>query len=418
MDRSLYQLVANPPNYLIGNRPQVDKYFSPDYPELKLDQVLDYKEDPTTKSVTGKVRVQDDPRVKRSPTGKVEIAFTARGDQGPVILFLHGVPTNRRQYYPIMERLSSFARCIAIDMLGMGDSQVNRDWVVKNNSKKGENWRFRTWLWEYDVEYIHRLVRALYGPTQFVMVADDWGGGVLFHYAARYPKDLLNQIYIDPVALDGYPVNEIQAIGRAAVLPDSEFKKAMGSFDQTAIQIYKTMVYQPSQVWNQYTYRWIMEPYVNVNYVQEYSSTMGLKWNNLRNLSDRAYVLGGPQLLPYHPEKNPLGVKFRQYQSNALFLWGAEDNMMPEAQRHRLRYLIRVATQNRVRVDTRQIPQAGHFAGLDQPELIPAEIMDYLLAEHPYQRFGDIFLGFEETRIWKGDENQIREELRNHLEVI
>ena len=31
----------------------------------------------------------------------VDIAFTAMGDVGPLILFLHGVPTNRRQYYPL-----------------------------------------------------------------------------------------------------------------------------------------------------------------------------------------------------------------------------------------------------------------------------------------------------------------------------
>lgn len=61
---------------------------------------------------------------------------------------------------------------------------------------------------------------------KFIFVADDWCGGVLFPI---YPNDLLNQIYIDPVALDGYPVNEIQAIGRTSNLPDQQYKIAMGS---------------------------------------------------------------------------------------------------------------------------------------------------------------------------------------------
>lgn len=95
------------------------------------------------------IRVKDDSRVKRTKTGMVDIAFSMVGDQGPIILFLHGVPTNRTQYYPIMNKLRSFA---SIDMLGMGESQVDRNKVVRLNS--GKNWH-RTWLWKYDVEEIY-----------------------------------------------------------------------------------------------------------------------------------------------------------------------------------------------------------------------------------------------------------------------
>lgn len=127
------------------------------------------------------------------------------------------------------------------------------------------------------------------------------------------------------MALDGYPVNEIQSIGKTSQLDDKSFKQAMGAFDQTAIQIYKTMVHNPDKVWNQYSYRWIMEPYIDVDYAKKFTSNMNLKWNNLRNLADRAYVLGGPQLLPYHPKKNPMGVKYSKMTAQTLILWGAED---------------------------------------------------------------------------------------------
>ncbi len=64
---------------------------------------------------------------------------------------------------------------------------------------------------------------------------------------------------LDPIAFDGYPVNEIQAIGRASMIPDTPEADAMsagafGAFDQTLVQIYKTMVYDPN-VYNQYNLR-------------------------------------------------------------------------------------------------------------------------------------------------------------------
>lgn len=401
----LYDLVARGPNFIVGNEPRLQLYRQPDYPKIKSKNIKLLRKDSQTRSIRGMIDVKDDPRVKRTTNGRVQIAFTAMGDRGPVVLFLHGVPTSRYQYHSMMNRLKPFCRCIAIDMLGMGESQLNRSTVRRLNP--GPNWQRKVWLWKYDTTYIHNLMTELYGDEKFVFYADDWGGGVLFHYASRYPDDLLNQVYQDPVALDGYPVNEIQAIGRASNLPDDKFKMIMASFDQTAIQIYKTMVYQPSKVWNQYSYRLIMYPYVDIDYVNGSSQTMNLKMNNLRNLADRSSVLSARQLLPYHTTKNTGGVKYDQMKAKALFLWGSEDNMMPEAQRHRLRYIIQTATEGKVSVKTEQIPKAGHFANLDRPDYVAASLLDYLMACHGVDKFGDVFFGFKETRLWKGDERDV-----------
>lgn len=409
MDSKLYEVISNDPDFIAGNRPALGIYREADYPKI-VPNTKELKYDKETKAVSGILTVNDTKgQIRGTQRGRqymVNIAFTAMGDLGPVVLFLHGVPTNRVQYYEIMKLMKPFCRCICIDMLGMGESQVKR------NSKLDP---FKTWLWSMDAEYIYNFMTAMYGNEKFIFVADDWGGGSLAHYAARYPKTLLNAIYIDPVAFDGYPVNEIQAIGRASPLSDEQFQMAMGAFDQTAIQIYKTMVHEPHKVWNQYSYRWIQAPYVAVDYSRAYSSTMQLNWNNLRNLADRAYVLGGPQLLPYHPTKNPMGVKYSQMEADTLILWGEYDNMMPEAQRHRFRNVISIATGGRVGVQTRQIPRAGHFAGLDQPDFVAASIMDYLMEKHSLEAFGDIFFGFNETILWKGDELEVIKDMRKMI---
>ncbi len=417
MDAELYNIFSHKPNYTVGNKPRLNLYYEPKFPKIPIKAgglINNIKKDEDTKYIHGKLRVKDDPKVKRTKNGMVDISFSMVGDEGPIVLFLHGVPANKTSYYPIMNKLRSFARCVCIDMLGMGESQVNRNEVVRLNKRneKDINWQFRVWLWKYDSDYIYNFMKHFYGSEKFIFVSDDWGAGVATFYATKYPNTLLNQIYIDPIALDGYPVNEIQAIGRPANLPDKEYQMAMGAFDQTAIQIYKTMVHKPDQVWNQWTYRWIQKTYVNVDYIKGFSSNMSLKWNNLRNLSDRSYVLGGPQLLPFHPTKNKIGVNYSKMTANCLILWGELDNMMPESQRHRLRYIINLATKNKVKVETRQIPNSGHFAGIESPDHVADSILDYLMSQHGVEKFKDVFLGFNNTLLWKGDEKQIMEDIR------
>ncbi len=94
-----------------------------------------------------------------------------------------------------------------------------------------------------------------------------------------------------------------------------------------------------------------------------------------------------------------------------LILWGAKDNMMPEAQRHRLRNLIMMTST--ARVQTRQVAKAGHFAAWDNPDLVAAMTLDYLIERYDPKAFGDFFFGFGETKIWKGDEKQVLEDLRS-----
>jgi len=90
---------------------------------------------------------------------------------------------------------------------------------------------------------------------------------------------------------------------------------------------------------------------------------------------------------------------------------------MPEGQRHRLRYIMSLATNNKIKVETQQIPNAGHFAGLDDPDFVAANILDYLMSKYPLNAFGDIFMGFSETKLWKGDEILIISDLRNYMEL-
>jgi pimeloyl-ACP methyl ester carboxylesterase len=367
-------------------------------------------------------------------TNKFEIAYTQRGDKGPLVLLLHGVPSNRYLYFPIQKRLAPFCRTIAIDMLGMGQSSMPRMYgkpkpgqteqdIAKEKEYAGIN---QPWDWVFDTDYVDKLMNTLYPGEKFYFVADDWGSGISSHYAAKFDSDrLLGFIQIDPISFDGYPVSEIQAIGRASEIPvvvqnevdDAMFKQAMGSVDQTMVQIFKTMVYDPN-VWNQYFLRAIKHPYIDVDYDRsEYrdgedatSLTLRLHWEALRVLADRAAILSPALLLPYDSEKNPKGVKFQNITVPTLVLWGDKDNMMPSQQVYRFKWVLKNAP-----VQIVMIQNAGHFAATDKPNYVSAAILDFISRVSGKESMGDVFLGFD--GIWKGDEKEMIRDLREIYKI-
>jgi len=348
-------------------------------------------------------------------TNEFEIAYTKMGVKGPIVLFLHGVPTNRRQWEGVQHHVSRFARTISIDMLGMGESTKPRMYGKKTDPSPND-----AWYWKNDTQYIEQLMEHEFPGEKFIFVADDWGSGIASHFAAKYNNDRLNAlIQMDPIAFDGYPVNEIQAIGRASMIPntaagDEQFANAFGAFDQTLVQILKSMVHDPS-VYNQYNLRNLVFPYVDVDYERNNvangitdvasSTSMRLKMHNIRVLADRAAVLSPSQLLPFHPEKNPEGVNYSKITVPTLIMWGEFDNMMPAAQTQRFANIL--GTDD---VQITYIPRAGHFPAEDQPEFVADTIVNFVRRVEGRSALADINLGND--AIWKGDERQMIRDLR------
>jgi len=347
-------------------------------------------------------------------TDDFEIAWTKVGHRGPLVAFLHGVPCNRAQWEEAQRYIGRFCETIAIDMLGMGESTQPR--LYGRRTKSSEN---DLWHWYNDIDYIEKLMQHEYPGRQFILIADDWGSGIASHYAARYNHRLHALVQLDAITFDGYPVNEIQAIGRASQIPntaegDAMFAQAFGAFDQTLVQILKTMVHNPS-VYNQYKLRLLTFPYVQVDYernragdgVSDVAKSITLRQNyhNMRVLADRAAILSPALLLPHHPKKNPNGVRYRDITVPTLVCWGEYDNMMPAAQTQRFAHVL--GTDD---VQITYIAHAGHFAHTDQPLLVADTILNFIRRIMGRGSLADIYLGNE--GIWKGDERAMIQDLR------
>ncbi len=405
-DDSFYGALSHPPSRAAGNAPDLSIYRPPGEPQYG---VFNYKA-PTE----GLLQVGDPHSSETVWSDDFEIAWTKMGNKGPLVLFLHGVPTNRTQWEGVQGQVSRFCETISIDMLGMGESSKPRLYGRKQNTAPNDCWH-----WENDIDYIEKLMQNEYPGRKFIFIADDWGSGIASHYAAKHNDRLNALIQVDPVSFDGYPVNEIQAIGRASEIPntaegDAQFAMLFAAFDQTLVQILKSMVHDPAK-YNQYNLRYLTFPYVDVDYERNHagdgisnvakSTSMRLKLHNIRVLSDRAAILSPALLLPHHPQYNPNGVQYQQITVPSLIMWGENDNMMPAAQTQRFANVL--GTDD---VQITYIPRAGHFPATDNPDGVADTIINFVRRVMGRSAMADIYVG--NHGIWKGDERRMIEVLR------
>jgi haloalkane dehalogenase len=102
-----------------------------------------------------------------------EMAYVEVGEGAPVVL-LHGNPTSSYLWRNVLPHLQSLGRCIAPDLIGMGDSDKLPD------SGPG-SYRF--------VEhrrYLDALLEALDVRERVTLVVHDWGSALGFDWANRH----------------------------------------------------------------------------------------------------------------------------------------------------------------------------------------------------------------------------------------
>ncbi len=142
---------------------------------------------------------------------------------GDPIVFLHGNPSSSYQWRNVIPHLSSMGRCIAPDLIGMGDSAKLPD------SGPGS---YR--LVEHR-EYLDALLDALAVTGRVTLVLHDWGSALGFDWAYRHPSAVRAIAYMEAFVAtidswNDWPAEAVamfQAIrseaGEAMVLGDNFF---------------------------------------------------------------------------------------------------------------------------------------------------------------------------------------------------
>ncbi len=115
-----------------------------------------------------------------------EMAYVEAGEGDPIVL-LHGNPTSSYLWRNVLPHLQQRGRCIAPDLLGMGDSEKLPD------SGPG-SYRF--------VEhrrYLDALLEALDVRARVTLVVHDWGSALGFDWANRHREAVKCLAYMEAI---------------------------------------------------------------------------------------------------------------------------------------------------------------------------------------------------------------------------
>ena len=112
-----------------------------------------------------------------------EMAYVDTGDGDPVV-FLHGNPTSSYLWRNVIRRLAGQARCLAPDLIGMGDSGKAPD----------GSYRFAD-----HARYLDAWFDALGLTARVVIVGHDWGSALGFDWACRHPEQVKGIAYMEGI---------------------------------------------------------------------------------------------------------------------------------------------------------------------------------------------------------------------------
>jgi haloalkane dehalogenase len=112
--------------------------------------------------------------------------YVEEGDGDPIV-FLHGNPTSSYLWRNIIPHLTALGRCIAPDLIGMGDSD-------KLESSGPDAYRFVAHR-----EYLNALFDHLDLTSNVVFVVHDWGSALGFDWSNRHREAVQGLAYMESI---------------------------------------------------------------------------------------------------------------------------------------------------------------------------------------------------------------------------
>ncbi len=124
------------------------------------------------------------------------MAYVAAGKGDPIVL-LHGNPTSSHLWRGVVPHLEDLGRCIAPDLIGMGDSD-------KLEPSGPDRYGFSE-----SYRYLEAFLDALSIRERVTLVLHDWGAALGFHWANRHREAVRGIAYAEafafPLQLDKLP---------------------------------------------------------------------------------------------------------------------------------------------------------------------------------------------------------------------
>src|SRR4030088_522901 len=131
---------------------------------------------------------QDTPAVRHVDTPSGRIGYVEVGS-GPIALFVHGVLLNKHMWHYQLAALSDFRRCIAVDLLAHGNTEIAAAQDVSGTA---------------NAKMLKEVLDALH-IDQVDIVGNDSGGGISQIFAALNPDRVRTLTLTDCDTNDNWP---------------------------------------------------------------------------------------------------------------------------------------------------------------------------------------------------------------------
>lgn len=138
----------------------------------------------------------EEPEQKQIEVNGRTMAYVEMGEGDPVV-FQHGNPTSSYLWRNIMPKIAPLGRCIAVDMIGMGNSD-------KLDSDDPDRYRY-----EAHRDYLFAAWDALGVDSDVTLVLHDWGSVLGFEWAREHESAVSGIAYMEgivrPLTWDEWP---------------------------------------------------------------------------------------------------------------------------------------------------------------------------------------------------------------------
>lgn len=120
---------------------------------------------------------------------ELQMAYIETGKGDPIV-FLHGNPTSSYIWRNIIPYVQGLGRCIAPDLIGMGDSQKLPD--------------SHAYTFELNEAYLDALFDSLGIKKNIIFVVHDWGAALAFDWTRKHPGAVKGIAYMEAIIKPKY----------------------------------------------------------------------------------------------------------------------------------------------------------------------------------------------------------------------
>jgi len=131
------------------------------------------------------ISATEPPKQRATVRGKT-MAYVEMGTGDPIV-FLHGNPTSSYLWRNVMPHLAAQGRCLAPDLIGMGDSDALEP-------SGPDRYRFVEHR-----DYLDALLETLGVRAHVTLVVHDWGSALGFDWARRHPDAVRGIAYMEAI---------------------------------------------------------------------------------------------------------------------------------------------------------------------------------------------------------------------------